>query len=184
MIPSTADAQTGYTSVEYIIGFPSGDLGEYISSTSFRGAAISYQKAVKDNISAGIEVGWSTFYERKDYDTYTSEAASVTGIQYRYSSEVPVLVKAEYNFRPEETIQPFINLGIGAMYSRRDTDMGVWRLREETWHFAMKPEIGALYNISFNTSLRIGAKYYTGFSAGDLDTQSFFALSFGLAFLL
>ena len=70
------------------------------------------------------------------------------------------------------------------MYSRRDTDMGLWYVEEEAWHFALKPEAGIMWQIDFNVSFNLSAKYYTGFASGDLETQSYFALGAGFAFRL
>jgi hypothetical protein len=183
IVPFTTLAQGGYMSVEYVVGFPTGDLGEYIGTTSFRGAVVEYQKYIKSNLSIGGEVGWSAFYERKDYDTYSQENVSVSGIQYRYSSQLPILISVEYNFRPEATLKPYANFGLGTMYSRRDTDMGLWYVREEAWHFALKPEVGIMYELGLNTSFNLSAKYYTGLASGDLETQSYLALGAGFVFL-
>jgi len=46
--------------------------------------------------------------------------------------------------------------------------MGLWRLEEKAWHFALKPEIGLLYQLNPGTALKITGKYYVGFAAGDL----------------
>ena len=183
-IPGMVQAQSGYASIQYVIGFGTGDLGSFISKASFRGAVFEYQRNINPNLSAGIEIGWNTFYERKDYDTYTQESVSVSGIQYRYSNHLPMLATVEYNLKPEGPFKPYVNLGIGTMYINRITDMGVLRLRQEAWHFALKPEIGLLYELSLSTDLKVAAKYYTGFAGGDLETQSYFAITVGIAFVL
>ena len=183
IIPLTTLAQGSYISVEYVIGFPTGDLGDFIGKTSFRGAAIEYQKYLKNNLSIGIETGWNVFYERKDFDTYSQDNVSASGVQYRYSSQVPILISAEYNFRPEASLKPYANFGLGTMYSRRDTDMGLWYLREEAWHFALKPEAGIICEINPDISFNLSAKYYTGLASGDLDTQSYFALGAGFGIM-
>ena len=181
-IPGMVSAQSSSTSIQYVMGFGAGDLGSYISKPSFRGAVFNYQKSVNENLSAGIELGWSVFYEKMDYDTYSIESVSLSGIQYRYSNMFPMLVTAEYSLNPENPLKYFVNFGIGTMYTMRTTDMGLWRLEEKAWHFALKPEIGLLYQLNPGTALKIAGKYYVGFAAGDLDTQSYFAVSAGLAF--
>lgn len=184
-IPGMVQAQSGYTSIQYVIGFGTGDLGSFISKASFRGAVFEYQRNINPNLSAGLEIGWNTFYEKKDYDTYTQETVSVSGLQYRYSSHLPLLATVEYNLKPEGPFKPYVNLGIGTMYTKRDTDMGQWRLAQEAWHFALKPELGLLYELNFSTDLKASAKYYTGFAGGDLESsQSYFAITAGIAFKL
>lgn len=183
-IPGIVSAQRGYTSFQYVIGFGVGDLGDYISKSSFRGAAFDYQRTMSDKTSVGLEFAWNTFYEKKDYDTYIVEPYSLSGIQYRYSNMFPMLVTAEYYLSSESTITPYVNLGLGTMYTIRDTDMGVWRLQEKAWQFALKPEIGLLYELGVSTVAKLEAKYYTGIKTSKLDTQSFFAISAGLAILI
>jgi hypothetical protein len=61
--------------------------------------------------------------------------------------------------------------------------MGQWRLKEEAWHFALRPEIGILYELGEGSHLKVSGKYYTGFSAGDLDAQSYFALNVGIVIM-
>jgi len=95
-----------------------------------------------------MELGWIVFYEKKDYDTYTEGTTSLSGTQYRYTNSYPMLVTFEYTLKPDEMLKPFVNLGLGTMYTRRDTDMGVWTLKQDAWHFALKPEIGILLEVN------------------------------------
>lgn len=183
-IPGFVKAQSGYTSFQYQMGFAAGDLGDYIGSTSFRGAVFEYQKELNTSISAGVEFAWTTFYEKKEYDTYTVDQYSLSGIQYRYSNMFPMLVCVEYTLNPDSEIRPFVNLGLGTMYTIRDTDMGLWRLEEKAWQFGLKPELGVMYDLGISTSLKLEGKYYMGIGGSELENQSFFAVSVGLAFLI
>ncbi len=183
VVPGVLRAQGGYTAIGYVMGFGTGDLGDYVSKASFRGAVFEYQKEISSKMSAGFELGWNTFYEKKDYDTYTIESASLSGVQYRYSNNFPMLATVEYNLKPDEMIRPYVNFGLGTMYSRRDLDMGVWTVQETAWHFAIKPEIGALFEINPGLAFKFAAKYHVGFKASGLETQSYLALNFGLAFV-
>ena len=166
--------QESYMSVQYSIGFASGDMGSFISAPSFRGALVEYRS----------DVGWNVFYEKKDYDSYSRGTEAISGIQYRTQNEIPILVSADYFLSVENSLKPYVGLGIGTMYSERSVDMGQFRWKENPWHFAIKPEVGLLYELSFNTSFKLAAKYYNGFSAGDLDSQGYFSISAGLAFTL
>lgn len=183
-IPGLVKAQSGYTSFQYVMGFGVGDLGDYISKASFRGAVFDYQKEFSPKASMGLELGWSTFYERKEYDTYTVEPYSLSGIQYRYSNMFPMLATAEYYPVSDAVVKPYVNLGIGTMYTIRNTDMGTWTLEENAWQFALKPEIGVIYDVGVNSSIKLEAKYYTGIKTSKLETQSFFAISTGLVFFI
>jgi len=176
--------QPGYWAFQYAIGFGSGDLGEYISAPSFRGGLIEYRKAIKDNLLVGVDFGWNVFYEKKDADTYTSGTESLSGVQYRTQNALPILVSAEYFLSTDNPLKPYLGLGIGTMYLERSTDMGQWRIEENPWSFAVKPELGLLYEMSFSTSFKLAAKYYNGFKTGQLDNQGYFSISAGFAFHL
>lgn len=177
------NAQKDYASINYAVSFGTGDLGEYISQTSFRGFLFEYRKSVTSNVSVGLDASWNMFYERKDNATYTKETVSLSGVQFRYSKNVPVLISADYFFRANESFRPYVNFGLGTIYTRRTLDMGVYRLQEDTWQFALKPEIGFLYELNNSGGLKFGAKYYYGFEAGGLEAQSYVSLSFGYVFL-
>jgi hypothetical protein len=73
-------------------------------------------------------------------------------------------------------------MGIGTMFSRRNTDMGQYTLEEEAWHFSIRPEIGLLFQVNTDFSFSVTGKYYMGFEAGDLPSQDYFALNFGFVF--
>jgi outer membrane protein len=170
-----------HMSFQYDMSFATGDMGTYISAPSFRGASMQYRYAVTHSILVGMDVAWNVFYERMDYDSYTSGTITLSGVQYRYQNQVPILVAADYVFMTEKDFQPYIGLGLGTMYSERNTQMGIWYLEENPWQFVLKPEAGLMYNASSGTALKVGFKYYAGMG-GDLGTQGYFTISLGLAF--
>ncbi|HOW25049.1 MAG TPA: outer membrane beta-barrel protein [Bacteroidales bacterium] len=175
--------QGSHLAVQYDMSFGMGDLGDFISAPSFRGASLQYRYAVTDNILVGVDAAWNTFYEKMDYDSYTVDTKTLSGIQYRYQNEVPILVSVDYLFLTDNKFQPYLGLGIGTIYSERIVDMGIWRFEEDPWQFALKPEFGLMYNFSNSTAFKLGLKYYTGMG-GDLDTQGYLTISAGFAFSL
>lgn len=178
---SSAFAQS-ITNVQYSIGFGTGDLGDYIGTPSFRGFAVDFRKLVQPNIGVGIDLGWNVFYDAKPSDTYTLGNLSYSGKQYRYNNQFPGLFAVDYYLQPGEQINPFVGLGIGTMYSLRNTDMGQYTFEQDAWHFALRPEAGVIFEANPGLSFAITGKYYYGFEAGDLDAQSYFALNFGFVF--
>lgn len=177
----TSSAQS-LTAIQYSMGFGTGDLGDYIGKPSFRGFTIDYRKLVQPNIGVGFELGWNVFYEENSFDTYTQGNLSLSGKQYRYNNQFPMLFAGDYYLKPGEQINPFVGLGLGTMYSLRNTDMGQYTLEEDAWNFALRPEVGVLVEANPNMSLAITGKYYYGFEAGDLPAQSYFALNVGFVF--
>lgn len=173
-----------YISAQYSVSFTTGDMAEYISKASWRGILLEYRGEVTANLMLGFDVGWNVFYEKKDYDTYTVGTESLSGIQYRYQNQVPILGTADYVFSPDNALRPYVGLGIGTMYSERATDMNLYRMKENSWQFAMKGEVGVLYEISYTSSIKLAVKYYNGFKTNTLDNQGFLSINLGMAWAL
>jgi len=180
---TTIQAQRSRTYMTYAVGFGMGDLGDYISTPSWRGASLDFYHMMNPNVGIGGSVAWNVFYEEKDYDTYTEGTASLTGKQYRYSNHVPMLANVNYYFSPEDKLIPFIGLGTGVMFTRRNTDMNIYTVEQEAWNFTLEPQIGFEINNSFTSGLTVILKYYSGFQAGDLEEgQSYLSLNVGWVF--
>ncbi len=180
---STASAQKGYTSFQYGISFGTGDLGEYVSAPSFRGFLFEYKYAFNNKLYAGFDLGWNMFYEKKDNATYTIGTESLSGVQYRYNRDVPFLISLDYLFRPGQKINPYINFGLGGLYAKRTTEMGVFYIQEESWQFVIKPEVGLLFELYSSGAIKFSVKYYNGFDSGDLEGQSYVSLGIGYVIL-
>jgi len=176
-------AQT-ITTVSYPIAFPTGDLKDYSAKTSFRGINLDFQKMVQDNVGVGFSVGWNVFYEELNYDTYTLDNVSLSGKQWRYSNLIPMLVSSTYQLKPGDSMNPYVGLGVGVMYSLRNTDMNLYTLEEDAWNFTLQPAVGVLIEASDVTKLNISARYTYGFEAGNelSGAQSYFSLNFGFTF--
>jgi hypothetical protein len=173
------------TTLSYSMGFGAGDFADYIIQPSFRGFSFDYRKLVNPNVGVGVTLGWNVFYEEKDKDSYTVGNSTLTGKQYRTSNHVPVLVGGSYYFSPGETFSPFVGLGIGTIYTRRNTDMGLYTYEQEAWNFALQPEVGFLYYMNEETALTVSGKFNQGFKAGNelTSAQSFFSLNLGFTFV-
>jgi len=176
-------AQNNNTTVSYSIGFPTGDLGDFIGNVSFRGISIDYRHRIQPNIALGTTVGWSTFYEEVASDTYTIGNESLTGKQYRYSNNMPLLATVTYFMSPDEKINPYGTLGLGTMYTRRNTDMNLYTIEQESWNFLLQPEVGVQIGVADHSALSVALKYNIGFQAGDLpENQTYLSLNVGFAF--
>ena len=171
------------TSLTYGMGFGMGDLGDFISKASFRGANVDFRQMTNDKMGVGFSIGWNVFYEEKSYDTYTFENQSLSGKQYRYSNHVPMLASFDYYLTAGQRVNPFIGLGTGVMYTRRNTDMNLYTVEQDAWNFTLQPQIGIEIDNNVSSSFTIIAKYYNGFAAGDLDkNQSYLSLNIGWTF--
>jgi len=77
-------SQGSIYTIDYSMGFGTGDMGKYIGSASFRGFTFEGRGFVTDNVTIGGLFNWSTFYEEQRGATYEEGTLTVTGNQYRY----------------------------------------------------------------------------------------------------
>jgi hypothetical protein len=172
--------------VSYPVGFPMGDLGDYIEATSFRGIELELYQMVKPNLAVGIESAWQLFYQREDEKVYTEGTVSVSGVQYRYTNAVPILAMGRYLINPssDKQVVPFAGLGVGTLFVNRYADFGLYRITNDTWQFCLRPELGVMFKLggSGAPGISLAAKYYSGFSTDDLDGQSYLSINLGLNF--
>ena len=177
----SAIAQSSF-SVQYAMGFGSGDVKSFITSPSLRGVAVEYRYRVQPKFSVGADIGWNTFYERRAYDTYTSGTISLSGVQYRYINAMPLYLAGDYYLKPGEKYNPFVGLGVGTLYTKRNTDMNLYTLENTVWAFALRPEAGILVNANKGLDIILVGKYNYGFSTPGLDAQTYFTFNIGLVF--
>lgn len=176
-------AQSNF-SVTYAIGIPTGDIQSFSSDVSFRGIALDYRYSFQPNLAVGFMLGMNTFYTELPKDTYTLENVSLTGKQYRYSNHLPMLATLTYYLNAEGDIKPFATLGVGTMYSRRNTDMNLYTIELDAWNFVLQPEVGLEFRNFDSVGFVLSAKYLHGFSAGNElpDAQTYLAINIGFCF--
>ena len=180
---ATAFSQSGYTSLQYSIGFGTGDMKDFIGQTSFRGFTIDYRHMSRSNLGIGVDIGWNVFYQEMPDAVYQYKDITYSGKQWRYSNQFPILFAMDYFHETGGNFTPYAGLGLGTMYSLQNTDMSVYTFEKDAWHFALRPELGILINASPGLDFTIAAKYYYGFKAGDLPAQGYFALNLGFVFM-
>lgn len=172
------------TNFSYSIGFPSGDLSNYISEPSLRGFSFGYSRFVKPNVTVGINLGWNVFYDEKEYNTYNQGTASLTGKQFRTNNSTPIMGNVNYYFKQSDKVNTYAGMGLGLIYNHRNTDMYVYTIEEKSWNFALQPEIGLEYKVDHRWAMSVAGKYYYCFESGDIQAPiSYFALNLGFSYL-
>ena len=167
----------------YPIGFAMGDHHDYTSKTSWRGINMEFLHHAKPGVAVGLETGWNVFYEKVDRGSYKDGNATVTGVQYRYTNAVPILVESKwYPISDKKMSNPYVGVGVGTLFVSRSTDFGLYRIQNEAWQFCLRPEAGVLFNIEPGLKALLGVKYYAGFNTDDLDGQSYLTINVGFVF--
>ncbi|OQP40970.1 hypothetical protein A4H97_15310 [Niastella yeongjuensis] len=167
----------------YPIGFPMGDLHDYSKKTSWRGINMEFLGHAKPGVAVGLETGWNVFYEKVGKQPYKSGTTTVTGVTYRYTNAVPILVESKwYPTEEKKKANPYVGLGVGTLFASRSTDFGLYRITNEAWQFCIKPEVGVLFSIEPGLKAMVGVKYYGAFNTDDLDGQNFLSINVGFVF--
>lgn len=178
----TGYSQSSIYTLDYTMGLATGDMGEYIGSTSFRGFTFEGRGFVTDNVSLGGLFSWQTFYEEQKGATYTQNTLTLTGNQYRYINAFPVLFQAHYYFNDDQYApRAYLGGGLGAYKINKRTEAGVWALEERKWHFGVSPEVGVLLPVSMTTQFNISMRYHYAFKTNESNPYSWFGLSIGFA---
>jgi opacity protein-like surface antigen len=177
----SAKAQGNLTSIQYTVGFPTGDLKDFIGKTSWRGVNFDYRRSFTDNWSAGLSIGYQLFYEEKENATIERGTQTLFGNQFRYVNSCPMTANLAYSFKPGEMVNPYVGLGVGTFFRETVMDIGLYRWSDESWHFAVRPEIGILYEPEPGVGLMVNVKYMNGFETKDMGSASFISLNVGVA---
>jgi hypothetical protein len=187
IISGKVNAQhASHFSLSYNVSFPSGDLGDFIEKTSWRGHTLEWKGFVNEKMSAGVEASWQTFYQSLDFNSFNVEGSNITltGKQYRYNNVIPIYGRFDYHGSNEgDNVRWFAGLGVGTMWSEHITDMGLYEFLTNTWHFAMAPRIGVNYYLNDWRALTLSLSYDYGFKAQDVDPVSYLRLGIGISFI-
>jgi outer membrane protein W len=176
-----ANAQGSNFMISYPVGFAVGDLHKYTSNVSFRGISLEFNKMTSHESSAGLEVGWNVFYQPVAKQAYHDGTAAISGVQFRYTNAVPMVVGTKYYVQSSnKAIHPYIGMGLGTTYVDRTTSFGLYSIVNDSWQFLIRPEIGLDIKFNKNESFFIGGKYFWNFNNSSLDGQSWLSANIGL----
>jgi outer membrane protein W len=160
-----------------------GNLHDYITKTSWRGISLEFLKHAKPGVAVGLETGWNVFYEKVEKQPYKDGTTTITGITYRYTNAVPILVESKwYPTHETKTTNPYVGVGVGTLFVSRSTDFGLYRITTDSWQFCVRPEAGVLFSIEPGLKAMLGAKYYPGFNTSKLDGQGYLSFNVGFVF--
>lgn len=173
--------QTSRISLQYTLGLPAASLKDYVGKTSLRGFEFGYRYLLTPNLGLGFDAGMSTFYEN-ERGTFRDGTSALTGVQYRYANSFPILASFSYYLKPDQTLNPYVNIGVGTLYTRQTTDIGQYRSEAEAWQFNLKPEVGLIYLFNPGFGIKLSGKYYFAFKSDELQPQSFAAVGLGVIF--
>jgi outer membrane protein W len=188
LLAASTEAQAQYSEwywgATYSTALPLGDQktftgGDGGQSFSFRGATIEGRKILNENVSAGLSFGWQVFNRT---GVLTSELGNfaLTGNQFRYTNAFPMFANMHYYLGQKGGTRPYIGAGVGTIYEERRVDVNLYSFSQDTWHFAVAPEVGLVFPMGWVVRGVLSVRYHYGFKANDF-TPQYFTFSLGLA---
>ncbi len=149
----------GLLSFDWIIGIPVGDMSsDFISKTSTRGFNAEYRYLFNSPISVGGGLSWQGFSEKYDRHTYEFEGGAVTSTRFNYLYTFPLYVNFHYYPIKSNYIFPFVGINAGAFHIDKEDQIGSYYVEDESWHFGVMPEIGAVFKFDPYSSFGISVK--------------------------
>jgi hypothetical protein len=163
------------------LGIPTGDTSDFAGGFSMRGISLEGRAFRNRDVALGASIGWNVFNDEFS-GTREFENVALTGKSWSYVNAIPIYVGAfKYFGTDRRTTRMFAGLNAGTIWIERRTEFGLSAFQEQNWHLAVAPEVG--FQLPWSSFLGYAAvRYNVGFSAGDVDTQSWFdiRLGFGL----
>ena len=188
LVSASVSAQDrGFASVNWSIGFPTGRTAEFLDSkVSLSGFTFDFRRYLDDDFSVGLSLGWN-YWSLMTGETIWLNQGAVSGTQIRYINAFPLLVNAHYYLGGNRNeLRPFLGINTGAYYMLQRLDIGVVSLDNDTWHFALSPEVGVLIPVDRGTTVTLTARFNYAADSGttlggsETNTYSWVSLNVGL----
>ncbi|MCH6233622.1 hypothetical protein [Cognataquiflexum rubidum] len=162
---------------------PLGGTADFTQNFTGRGANFEFYRMNENNFGYGVEFGTMNFYEEVPGQTFEQGTASLSGIQYRYLKVTPIMASAIYIFNADKPFKPFIAMGAGLGINTQTVSMGIFVEKTEARQFIIRPEIGAIYQLSDYVGIKLSSKYYQTFENADMRAHSMMGFNLGFVML-
>ena len=176
----------GMLTFDWVIGIPMGDMtNNFISKTSTRGFNMEYRYFLNSPLSIGGGFSWQGFYEKYERSTYSNENGAITSARFNYLYTFPLYMNFHYYPMKNNSIYPFIGINVRGTSIDKQDQVGRYYIQDKSWHFALQPEVGALFKIdpAGGFGLIVKAKYnYIFYNEGDFNSLSQLNFYFGASF--
>jgi hypothetical protein len=161
---------------------PVGQTANFTENFTGRGANFEFYKMNANQTGFGVEFGTMNFFEEVPDQLYERGSAALQGTQYRYLKVTPVMASFIYVFNATKPFKPFVAMGGGIAINTQTVSMGIFVDKTTPRQFVIRPELGAIYQISVYVGIKLSSKYYQTFENSEMRAQSI--LGFNLGFVM
>ena len=158
---------------------PLAAASDFIGDVSIQGFSIDVRYFAFGNFGIGASVAFDSL-STKEAGSVEWNGSTITGIHRRDLSFTPILAKGYYAWREKEKFIPYVALGAGAARTARRINAGYFSLNDDSWHFALSPEVGLHIPVGPTVIVANGRLGYLVGNSGQ-DTQMFGNVSLGLS---
>jgi opacity protein-like surface antigen len=133
----------------------------FTNKTSLDGFQMDYRKMIKNDLSVGLEIGWSGYDEYYPRKTYQIRNGAITTDFYSYLYTLPMALTVHHYFHFNNMIYPYAGLGLGATYAEMKLYYNTYVSSDYNWGFLVRPELGAIFKFSENSGwgVLLGVRY-------------------------
>lgn len=169
--------------LNYAPALPLGQTADFTGTFTGRGANFEFYKMNENQFGYGVEFGTMNFYEKVPDQIFEQGTASLSGIQYRYLKITPIMGSFVYVFNANKPFKPFVAMGAGLAINTQTVSMGIFVDKTEASQFIIRPELGAIYQLSDYVGIKLSTKYYQTFESSDMRAQSMMGFNLGFVML-
>jgi opacity protein-like surface antigen len=174
--------------VNYSVNVPIGSFSDYIGNTSFRGWNASITYRLNEKLSIGGTTGFQDFYQKNERALYKdAEGSDISAVVTNSIQTIPLLATVKYDLRPDQRLQPYVGVGVGANFIMHSQYLGQFANDYNKLGFAARPEVGLFmpFRKDGESGLNIAAAFnFLPYKEGDLTNLNNWGISVGAKFPL
>ena len=182
LISLPAFGQGTMIQLNFAPALPLGQTADFTKNFTGRGANFEFYKMNENQTGFGVEFGTMNFFEKASDQLFERGSATLQGTQYRYLKITPIMGSFIYVFNANKSFKPFVAMGGGLAINTQTVSMGIFVDKVTPRQFIIRPELGAIYQISDYVGIKLSSKYYQTFENSEMRAQSI--LGFNLGFVM
>ena len=161
-------------------GLAIGDSHEFAPIFGWLGFNAEIMYHAKSDLSIGLTSGYQLF-RGKGRETVDVGDAALTAYQFRYLDTAPILAVARYYVDLGGAAMFYPALGVGTVYTNREVNAGFVAFHDDTWHFAVAPQVGLAIH-TYGPDPLIQVKYTYAPGGDENPTESWISFELGTFF--
>ncbi len=140
----------------YSAGQAVGTLNEFVDKKYYDGFHIDLRHFFKEDYSIGFRIGWNNVKAVLDRQSFQTDKGTVSAIQTRYMSTLPVVLNAFYYPVKGKLLIPYAGGSLGLYVMDYQKWFGSVEFKDKSFRPGISPEIGVLAPIK-KSEIGVGA---------------------------